>query len=82
MKKKFRVKLVSKDDQTFLFNSAEKTEMAAIAEAEQRIKDKGWDHYQYVYHSIEKIHKAMWWKYIRQCDENTERTIKTIRYIL
>ena len=54
----YRVKMISQDDNIFLFDSKEETEMAAILEAEKKIIDNGWEHHQYCYDSIVKLKKA------------------------
>lgn len=48
------VKFISKDDHIFEFYSSEKAEMAAIMAGEERIKDNGWEHYEYCFDSISK----------------------------
>lgn len=55
----YRVTLVSKDNQKFFFDTDKETEDAAIEAAKQRIVDNGWDHYQYEFKDIVKLHKAI-----------------------
>ena len=52
---KYEITFISKDDHKYLFKSTAETEMKAVAEAEKKIVENGYEHYSYVLDNIRKI---------------------------
>jgi hypothetical protein len=52
------VKLVSKDGQTFIYNTKNNNKEDCIKEALDTILDKGWDMYEYKFKDIEILYKG------------------------
>jgi len=55
----YEVTYVSKSNHKFLFQSSAKTEMKAISDGMEKIQEKGYDVYQYVFDDIRKVQKLI-----------------------
>lgn len=52
---KYEITFISRDDHKYIFKSESASEMKAVAEAEKKIMENGYEHYGYVLDDIRKI---------------------------
>ena len=53
--KRYRVKMISRDNNEYIVVTDAPSEMKAISKAEAKVIENGWEHYGYGYDSIEKV---------------------------